>query len=67
MPNPSILRDRTQIVLPRETVEDLEPGLDEQFTLTVFEQPDGRCRIIGSPLEIREASEFLVRRGIALP
>ncbi|MFP8952827.1 hypothetical protein ACLI4Z_07635 [Natrialbaceae archaeon A-arb3/5] len=66
MPDPSRLRDSTQIVLPRETLEGIEPQLDDEFTVTVFQETDDYCRIIGSPVEIKAASEFLSRRGIAV-
>lgn len=66
MSNAARLRDSTQIVLPREIVEDLEPPLDDEFTVTVVPEGDDRCRIIGSPVEIKDASEYLSRRGITL-
>ncbi|AGB37158.1 VNG_1110C family protein [Natronococcus occultus] len=66
MPEPSQLRDSTQIVLPRETVESIEPRLDEEFTVTVVPEDEDRCRIVGSPVEIKDVSEFLTRRGIAV-
>ncbi|RQG97787.1 VNG_1110C family protein [Natrarchaeobius chitinivorans] len=66
MPDPARLRDSTQIVLPRETVTDLEPRLDDEFTVTVFQEDEGHCRVIGSPVEIKAASEFLSRRGISV-
>lgn len=66
MSNAARLRDSTQIVLPRELVEGLEPSLDDEFTVTIVDDGEGRCRIIGSPVEIEAASEFLVRRGITL-
>ncbi|WP_306052165.1 VNG_1110C family protein [Natronococcus wangiae] len=67
MPEPSQLRDSTQIVLPRETVEGLEPQLDDEFTVTVFPEGEDHYRIIGSPVEIKNASEYLARRGINVP
>lgn len=66
MSNAARLRDSTQIVLPREIVEDLEPPLDDEFTVTVVPEGDDRCRIIGSPVEIKDASDYLSRRGITL-
>ncbi|WP_293032657.1 hypothetical protein [Natronococcus sp.] len=66
MPAPAQLRDSTQIVLPRETLEGLETRLDEEFTVTVVSEDDDRRRIIGSPVEIKDVSEFLARRGIAV-
>lgn len=66
MSNVARLRDSTQIVLPTETVEALEPPLDDEFTVTIVSEGDDRCRIIGSPVEIKDASEYLSRRGISL-
>ncbi|NHN48733.1 hypothetical protein G9464_14180 [Halostella sp. JP-L12] len=70
MPDPSRLRDSTQIVLPRDDLdgraEDIKAELRERFVLTIYEE--GECyRIIGSPVEIKEASKHLSRRGISLP
>ncbi|QSW99494.1 hypothetical protein [Haloterrigena alkaliphila] len=66
MPDAARLRDSTQIVLPRETLQGLEPPLDDEFTVTVVQEAEGLCRIIGSPVEIKDASEFLARRGITV-
>ncbi|AEH38762.1 VNG_1110C family protein [Halopiger xanaduensis] len=68
MPDPARLRDSTQIVLRRETLEiaDLESQLEEQFTVTIFDEGEGYCRIIGSPVEIKAASDFLVRQGVSV-
>lgn len=65
MPDPTSLRDSTQIVLPCRALDDVVDGLQEEFTLTVFED-DGLCRIIGSPVEIKAASNYLTRHGIAV-
>ena len=65
MPDPSSLRDSTQIVLPCRSLADVRDDLHEEFTLTVFEA-DGQCRIIGSPVEIKAASDYLTRHGIAV-
>ncbi|EMA45985.1 VNG_1110C family protein [Halobiforma nitratireducens] len=69
MPDPARLRDSTQIVLQREALEGLEQSLDDhdQFTVTVFEEGEAHYRIIGSPIEIKEASEYLTRHGVAVP
>ncbi|APW98193.1 hypothetical protein CHINAEXTREME_10500 [Halobiforma lacisalsi AJ5] len=66
MPDPARLRDSTQIVLRQEALERLEQPLDDEFAVTVFEEEENRYRIIGSPVEIKEASEFLARRGVAV-
>ncbi|MFA9504746.1 hypothetical protein ACERIM_18440 [Natrinema sp. H-ect1] len=66
MSKASQLRDSTQIVLPAETLESLEPQLDEAFTVTIAPAGEERRRIIGSPVEIRDVHEFLTRRGISV-
>lgn len=65
MPDPSTLRDSTQIVLPCDALDGLRPELDERFTLTIV-RSDGQCRLVGSPVEIKAASEFLVRQGVGV-
>ncbi|SDR11614.1 VNG_1110C family protein [Natronobacterium texcoconense] len=67
MPDPSRLRDSTQIVVHRDTLDGLEPPIDEEFTVTVFEENEEYYRIIGSPVEIKEAGEYLARRGVSVP
>ena len=67
MPDPSSLRDSTQIVLPEEAIHGLEAQLDDEFTITIFPEGDGYVRIIGSPIEIKAASQFLARQGVSLP
>jgi hypothetical protein len=57
------LRDSTQIVLPVEALEGLRGDLDRQFVLTVVEN-DGRARLVGSPVEIKRASDWLTRQGV---
>ena len=59
------LRDSTQILLPAEALEGIRGDLDDQFTLTI-RQEDEQVRIIGSPVEIKDASDFLTRNGIAV-
>jgi len=69
MPDPSRLRDSTQIVLPTDDLDGtagLKDGLQEEFMLTIYEE-EGYYRIIGSPVEIKEASKYLSRHGISLP
>jgi hypothetical protein len=65
MPDPSSLRDSTQIVLPCRALDGLGDRLLDRFTLTVVED-DGYYRIIGSPVEIKAASNFLARNGVAV-
>ncbi|MFC6716914.1 hypothetical protein ACFQGT_16335 [Natrialbaceae archaeon GCM10025810] len=64
MTNASRLRDSTQIVLPWEAIDGLESRLNEEFVVTIFDESEEYCRIIGSPVEIKEVSEFLARQGV---
>jgi hypothetical protein len=67
IPDPSRLRDSTQIVLPCEQLDGLRGALTEEYTVTVVNGENGYCRIIGSPVEIKRASSFLARHGISVP
>jgi hypothetical protein len=58
-------RDSTQIQLPADALETVGADLTEQFTVTVRRE-DTSVRIIGSPVEIKRASDFLARNGIAV-
>ena len=66
MPYPAAFRDATQIEVPARAVTDLEPSLRERFTVTIRHEAD-RCRIVGSPTEIRRVMEYLLERGVAVP
>lgn len=64
-PDPSKLRDSTQIVLPCGALDGIRSDLENKFTVSI------RCekewlRIIGSPVEIKNASDFLSRHGITV-
>lgn len=65
MSDPTRLRDSTEILLPADAVDGLREELDERFTLTI-RQEECRVRIIGSPVEIKGASDFLARNGISV-
>ncbi|WP_281195713.1 hypothetical protein [Halorubrum sp. F4] len=65
MPDASTFRDSTQILLPACALDGLRDGLEERFTLTIVEAGD-RCRIIGSPVEIKGASAYLSRNGVSI-
>jgi len=65
MADVSRLRDSTQILLPRGALEGIHEDLEERFVVTVCRE-DERVRIIGSPVEIKDASEFLARNGVAV-
>jgi hypothetical protein len=65
MSDPTRLRDSTEILLPAGALEGLREDLEERFTLTI--RTEGRrVRIIGSPVEIKGASDFLARNGVSL-
>ncbi|MDS0298223.1 hypothetical protein NDI76_05670 [Halogeometricum sp. S1BR25-6] len=66
MPDPSNLRDSTQIVVPCASLKDVREELEREFTVTVFPN-DGICKIIGSPVEIKAVSDFLTRHGVTVP
>lgn len=67
MPDPSRLRDSTQIVLPCEALDGHRDALDAEFTVTVFRHDGGPCRIIGSPVEIDAVELYLARNGVTFP
>jgi hypothetical protein len=66
-PDPSRLRDSTQIVLPCDELDGIRDPLTDEYTVTVVAAENGYCRIIGSPVEIKQASGFLARHGITVP
>jgi hypothetical protein len=59
------LRDSTQILLPRGALDGVREDLEDRFVVTVHPE-DQRVRIIGSPVEIKGASEFLARNGVTV-
>jgi hypothetical protein len=59
------LRDSTQILLPSESLDGLREELEDRFVVTVCTE-NCRVRIIGSPVEIKNASAFLARNGITI-
>ena len=65
MSDPARLRDSTEILLPAAAIEGIRDDLEERFTLTIFRE-ECRVRIIGSPVEIKDASDFLARNGVAV-
>ncbi|MFB6093748.1 MAG: hypothetical protein ABEJ77_02240 [Halanaeroarchaeum sp.] len=60
------LRDSTQIVLPRDALAGVEVDVEEEFVVSVLEEGE-QIRIVGSPVVIREVSDFLCRNGITVP
>ena len=65
MSTASRLRDSTQILLPADAVDGLAESLEERFTVTIRRE-QSQVRIIGSPVEIKQASAFLARNGVAV-
>jgi hypothetical protein len=63
--SPGAFRDSTEIVVPCDELDDHREALVDEFTVSVF-TVDGTCRIVGSPVEIKGATEFLSRRGVRL-
>lgn len=59
------LRDSTQILLPNGALSGIREELEERYVVTVRSEEES-VRIIGSPVEIKSASEFLTRNGIAV-
>lgn len=66
MPDPSRLRDSTQIVLPRAVLDGLSEDLETTFDVTIVEESN-TVRIIGSPVEIKAVSAHLSRHGVSVP
>ena len=66
MPDPSNLRDSTQIVLPSANLEGLRDDINSEFVVSILEE-DGVVRIIGSPVVIKNLSEYLARQGVSIP
>ncbi|WP_226010251.1 hypothetical protein [Halomicrobium salinisoli] len=58
-------RDSTQILLPAAALDGVRDELEERFTLTVYRE-GSQVRIIGSPVEIKRASDFLAMNGVNL-
>ncbi|WP_122090000.1 VNG_1110C family protein [Halalkalicoccus subterraneus] len=65
MPDPSRLRDSTQIVLPRAALDGIREEVDSAFTVTIVEE-SGSVRIIGSPVEIKAVNAYLSRHGLTI-
>ena len=58
-------RDSTQILLPATALDGIREELESRFTLTVHREGH-QVRIIGSPVEIKEATDFLAMNGVTL-
>lgn len=66
MPDPSRLRDSTQIVLPAETLNGFRERIEDEFTVSIVETDDF-VRIIASPVVIKQVGEYLARQGVNVP
>jgi len=67
MPDPVTLRDSTQIVVAEDVLEGVREELERNFTVSIVQADEDTLRIVGSPVEIKGASEFLGRRGVSIP
>ena len=65
MANADRFRDSTQILLPKEALDGVRCDLEDRFTVSVHCE-GALVRIIGSPVEIKEASDFLAMNGISV-
>jgi len=59
------LRDSTQILLPSGSLTGIRKELEERFLVTVRRE-NSQVRIIGSPTEIKDVSEYLTRNGVTV-
>ena len=59
------LRDSTQILLPETALEGLREEVESRFVVTVRSE-QCQVRIIGSPVEIKDVSDFLARNGVTV-
>lgn len=58
-------RDSTQILLPASALSGIREDLEERFTLSVHRE-GSQVRLIGSPVEIKAASDFLAMNGVSI-
>lgn len=66
MSDAATFRDSTQIVLPCDALDGIRETLEAKFVVTVFSVEGAMCRIIGSPVEIKNVSQFLARHGVSV-
>jgi len=59
------LRDSTQIRLPGGALEGIRAEIEDKFAVTVRDEEED-VRIIGSPIAIKNVSDFLARNGVAV-
>jgi len=58
-------RDSTQILLPAAAIDGIREELEDEFTVSVHREQN-EIRIIGSPVEIKAASDFLAMHGVSV-
>lgn len=58
-------RDSTQIRLPATALEGIRDEIEARFTVSVHAE-QSQVRIIGSPVEIKAASDFLAMHGVSI-
>lgn len=66
MPDPSRLRDSTQIVVQPTALDGIRGDIESRFAVTVFDEHES-VRIIGSPTEIKDVNTYLARHGVSVP
>jgi len=66
MGDPARFRDSTQLVLPSGALEGVRAELERKFVLSLVERSE-TVRIVGSPVEINDASDWLSRQGVFVP
>lgn len=66
MPDPSRLRDSTQIIVPPSALEGIRSDIEAKFSVTMFDECE-IVRIIGSPVEIKGVNGYLSRHGVTVP
>jgi hypothetical protein len=70
-PDPETLRDSTEIRVPCDSLAPFRDDIESEFAVSVFREGDPesdcRCRIVGSPVAIREVGTYLARHGVVHP
>jgi len=70
-PDAETLRDSTEIRLPRDSLAPFREHVESEFAVSVFDddrrESGPACRIVGSPVAIREVGTYLARHGVVHP
>ena len=64
--DPAGVRDSTQIVVRWDAMAGLRSDIASEFTVSIRAEGSA-ARIIGSPVGIKELTDYLARLGVALP